>query len=240
MNIRLCLLLRKLFVYNFGRCKRQPCIMYISMIRPLNVHLGNHLKYDTDVNKTTGYFISSVNRLVAKLGFVQSNVLNKLFCNYCCSFYGSQAWDLCCTGSNKRCVAWHTAIKHVRRLPTRCHTRPLRHICRRIYIRKQMIGRFVKCYHRMINCNNVMKCIAKKADGHSSGPIDRDLSMLRSEYNLNPNCISRDVFVRLSEDEEERYTGAFVRDLCYARDGVCFLDISKENINTIIDTACIM
>ncbi len=47
------------------------------------VHLGNHLKYhisdDTDVNKKKGDFISSVNRLVAKFGFVQSEVLNKLF-----------------------------------------------------------------------------------------------------------------------------------------------------------------
>ncbi len=67
--------------------------------------------------------------------------------------------------------------------------------------------------------------------------------MLRSEYNINPNGISRDVFVsnlyiRLSENEE-RYTGDLVRDFCNARDGVCFLDTPKEDIDNI-DTACNM
>ncbi len=52
--------------------------------------------------------------------------------------------------------------------------------------------------------------------------------------------ISRDVFVsnlyiRLSENEE-RYTGALVGDFCNARDGVCLLDISREDINHNIDT----
>ncbi len=44
----------------------------------------------------------------------------------------------------------------------------------------------------MINCNNYFVIfIAKKADSDSSGPIGRNLSMLRSEYNINPNGISR-------------------------------------------------
>ncbi len=113
-------------------------------------------------------------------------------------------------------------------------------------LREQLIARFLKFYHNMIDCNNdIVKFIAKKTDGHSSRVIGRNLSMLRSEYNINPNCISRDVFVsnlfiRLSDNEEERYTGALVRDFCNARDRVCFLDISKEDINNIIDTACIM
>ncbi len=63
----------------------------------------------------------------------------------------------------------------------------------------------------MINCNNdVVNVIAEKVDGHSSRPIGRNLSMLTSEYNINPNCISKDVFVsnlyiRLSENEDKRY-----------------------------------
>ncbi len=67
--------------------------------------------------------------------------------------------------------------------------------------------------------------------------------MLRSEYNINPNCISRDVFVsnlyiRLSDDEEEIYAGALVRDFCNARDGVCFLDISKDIIILTLHVLC--
>ncbi len=100
------------------------------------------------------------------------------------------------------------------------------HICGRIYIERATDSKVLKFYHNMIDCNNdIMKFIAKKTDGHSSRVIGRNLSMLRSEYNINPNCISRDVFVsnlfiRLSDNEEERYTGALVRELCNVRDGV--------------------
>ncbi len=47
--------------------------------------------------------------------------------------------------------------------------------------------------------------------------------MLRTVYNVNANCISRDIFlgnfyIRLNENEEERYSGALVRDVCNAKD----------------------
>ncbi len=63
--------------------------------------------------------------------------------------------------------------------------------------------------------------------------------------NVNPNCISRDVFVsnlyiRLNVNEEERYIGAFVGDFGNTRDGVFFVDIYKEDINNIIGAGCIM
>ncbi len=79
-------MLRKLFVYDLVIIKDNPCTMYIMIALKWSeniVHIGNHLKYDlsddTHVNKKKGHFISSVNRLVAKCGFVQSDVLNKLF-----------------------------------------------------------------------------------------------------------------------------------------------------------------
>ncbi len=69
-------------------------------------------------------------------------------------FYGSQGWDICWTGLNKWFVAWPTAIKHVWRLSTRCHTRLLSHICGKSYIREQLVARVLTFYHSMINCNN--------------------------------------------------------------------------------------
>ncbi len=34
-----------------------------------------------------------------------------------------------------------------------------------------------------------------RAEGQSSGPIGRNVSMLRTMYNVDPNCITTDVFV---------------------------------------------
>ncbi len=92
--------------------------------------------------------------------------------------------------------------------------------------------------HQMID---VVTYMTNRAHGHSSRPIGKNLSMLTTVYNVNPNCISRDIFfsnlnIRLSENEQERYTGVLVTDCCNARNRVYFLDRSIEDINNIIDT----
>ncbi len=44
----------------------------------------------------------------------------------------------------------------------------------------------------MINDYN---SVAKRPDGPSRGAIGKNMSMLMTVYNVNPTCISRDVFV---------------------------------------------
>ena len=61
-------------------------------------HLGNILNSSTDdsfdINYKRGIFYGNVNKLLANFNTIPSNVLEHLYQTYCCSFYGSQLWDL--------------------------------------------------------------------------------------------------------------------------------------------------
>ncbi len=68
-------------------------------------------------------------------------------------------------------------------------------ICGRLFIKAQTKSKiFFKCYCSVINSNNdAVKFIAKRVDGYSTGPICRNISMLRVEYNVEStenNCNS--------------------------------------------------
>ena len=100
--------------------KVNQCVYKISQVITNNniadVYLGeNKLKWDNkvkhllsstqsdkdDIDFKIYSFIVSVNTLMAKFGFLQSNILDFLFNSYCCSFYGSQLWELTSKDINK-------------------------------------------------------------------------------------------------------------------------------------------
>ena len=61
-------------------------------------HLGNYV--DRNLNDSFGcthkkyIFIGQVNKLCANFGCLQMSVLVRLFKTYCCTFYGSQMWQI--------------------------------------------------------------------------------------------------------------------------------------------------
>ena len=75
-------------------------------------HLGNTLSHnlsdEIDVQVKRGHVYGFVNTLCAKFKCVLGhiNLATKLFIAYCCSFYGSQLWDLSSTWFDVICVAW--------------------------------------------------------------------------------------------------------------------------------------
>jgi len=82
-------------------------------------HLGNmvstDLKDDLDVQFKRGNFYMSVNGLCAKFKSVLSNnvIASKLFQTYCCSFYGSQLWDLSGSSLDNMCIAWNKSVRRI-------------------------------------------------------------------------------------------------------------------------------
>ena len=73
-------------------------------------------------------FNSSFNYFMATFGKCQALVKNRLFTQYCMSFYGSQIWPL--WENNKLddlCVKWRKAIRRMWNLPpdTHCNLLPL-------------------------------------------------------------------------------------------------------------------
>jgi len=89
-------------------------------------HLGNTVNVKlndvNDCDSKRGLFTASVNKLLGNYGGVQTNILCKFLRSYCCSFYGSQLWDLNSKGFRSCCIQWNKAVRKLFRLPYRTHT----------------------------------------------------------------------------------------------------------------------
>ncbi len=132
-------------------------------------HLGNilcfNLSEEEDINRKKGAFIGNVNKLFCNFGKLQSEVLIKLFQNYCCSFYGSVLWKQECDKFKEMCVAWNKAVRRIWRLPYIAHT--------------NILG--------PLNSKNaiIVNFIAHMAHDNRSGFIYRNVTNIKWKYDIN-------------------------------------------------------
>ena len=81
---------------------------------------------------------------MAKFGFLQSNILDFLFNSYCCSFYGSQLWELTSKDINEVYVTWQKAIRRIWKLHNTTHVRLLKYLSfTQKQISEQLLYRFI-------------------------------------------------------------------------------------------------
>ena len=89
-------------------------------------HLGNIVRNDLSDSSDSAHKCSSfngaVNKLFASFKGLDSNIMCTLFQSYCCSFYGSQLWDLSSIGFQKFCVQWNKAVRRLLNVSNRTHT----------------------------------------------------------------------------------------------------------------------
>ena len=80
-------------------------------------HLGNYvnktLSDKSDCQYKLSAFIGRVNKLIANFGKFKS---------YCCSFYGSQAFQIDSTDDNRICITWNENVRNILKLPYTTHT----------------------------------------------------------------------------------------------------------------------
>ena len=104
--------------------------------------LGNVItadqKDDSDIQLQRGHFYRSVNGLCYKLKgpLLNNNVVTRLFQTYCCSVYGSQAWNLSSSSFEFICSAWNKTV------PYNTHRYLLPFIIQTSHIRNQLVERF--------------------------------------------------------------------------------------------------
>jgi hypothetical protein len=86
-------------------------------------HLGNYVQCDLKDTKELWHkkkdLVTKANSLIANFMFVTHNVKQTLFRAHCCTFYGSQAWDLSIRSSalQELEVAWRKSARAVLGLP---------------------------------------------------------------------------------------------------------------------------
>jgi len=153
-------------------------------------HLGNtvnvKLNDDNDCEAKRHAFNASVNTLLGNYGGVQSEILCRLFRNFCCSFYGSQLWDLQSSGFHSCCVQWNKAVRRLLRLPYRTHTWLLGPLIEQPHIRTQLAVKTLRFVDRMINSpNNVISVIGNIAKRCALSPIGKNIAYLKYKYNIH-------------------------------------------------------
>ena len=112
-------------------------------------HLGNAItadqKDDSDIQLKRGHFYRSVNGLCYKFKgtLLNSDVATRLFQTYCCSFYGSPAWNLSSSSFEFICTAWNKAVRRIIfHLPCNTHRYLLPFMVQTSHIRNQLVERY--------------------------------------------------------------------------------------------------
>ena len=119
-------------------------------------HLGNivtpDLKDGLDIQLKRGNFFRSVNGLCAKFKkvLISNDVAFKLFQTYCCSFYGSQLWNLSSASFNDICTAWNKVVRRIFHLPFTTHRFLLPCVTQSEHIRANLIKRSTTVFQNMM------------------------------------------------------------------------------------------
>ena len=135
-------------------------------------HLGNMLNQvlddSDDIDTKLGNFYVSVNKLLAKFRFLQSDILDVLFNSYCTSFYGAHIWDFDSKFFSRFCIGWQKAIRRVWKLPYTTHVWILKYLSQsQLHISHMLMLCFEKLSKSIQNsCNSMLQKICKQALTH--------------------------------------------------------------------------
>ena len=80
-------------------------IEWVYQTKHLRNYIDRHLNDIIDCTHKKSIFIGGVNKLCANFGCLQMSVLVRLFKTYCCTFYGSQMWQVNSQYINSVCTS---------------------------------------------------------------------------------------------------------------------------------------
>ena len=212
-------------------------------------HLGNivnnTLTDENDCALKISSFNGAVNKLMGNYGGLQTEMLIKLFNSYCCSFYGSQVWNINSPGFNRCCVQWNKAVRRILKLPYRTHTWLLGPLLNQQHVKMQFQIKILRFVYKMLNnTNNVISCISRLANYSSNTPLGRNMSYLRFKYDVNFTDGLHVNLTRLNNVEFPDLTRQglinVVTDMYFARNCTDkFPGFTDEMIETILYDVCV-
>ena len=212
------------------------------------IYLGNYISeniYDRSIKQTVCAFNAKSNQIISDFSMLDCFSLHKLHTTYCMSLYGCEIWNYNSRYIDEMFIAWRKIMRKLFKLPNRTHNYIVCGIIECISIK--LDRRLAKFVYSMLNSRNltVFKLIRLFLQSDSSTfaenvqylmykyeiPIfvwERDFSDV-IKYVHNKQVISP---IQLSEVDS-------VKELCKMRDGVLFRDLSKRDIQILIDVICI-
>ena len=153
------------------------------------LHLGNQIS--SNMNETIDYgiakFNSSFNYFISSFGKCQSSVKNKLFIQYCTSFYGSQTWPIYKKDIiNRISVRWRIALRKIWNLPFNTHCDPLPLISSQVPIEMQLKTRFLKFYRSLsVSENGIIRYLSRLKTFSNNSVMSNNLNQILYDLDLD-------------------------------------------------------
>ena len=129
-------------------------------------HLGNKisstLSSNENINTACINFSVGVNSVSALFSRSHCSVRRVLFRQVSMAMYGCPLWDLTSSYINKFYTFWRKAVRQIWKIPFNTHCDYLPHICDSLPIEIQIVKRFCKFLHQMMNNDNVVSILCGK------------------------------------------------------------------------------
>ena len=153
------------------------------------IHLGNLISnnmYDT-IDYGIGKFNSSFNYFISSFGKCQSSVKNKLFTQYCTSFYGSQIWPIYKKDIIKKIsIRWRMALKRIWNVPVNTHCDILPLISSQFPLEIQLKCRFLKFYRSLLESdNNLIRYLSSFKTFSNNSTMSNNLNQILCDLNMD-------------------------------------------------------
>ena len=216
------------------------------------MHLGNFISNNPSesVDYGIGKFNSSFNYFMASFGKCQSSVKNKLFSQYCSSFYGSQIWPLYRSDLRRKiCVNWRNALRRIWRIPYNTHCDMLPLLASQSPIDIQLYCRFLKFYRSLTESeNSLVRFLSKFCTFKHRSTMSNNFNRILCDLNieayelteLSLNNVKELYYKKWLNQVNNQYLvhTNVIKELILMKEGVFhrFFDISQCDL--IINSLC--
>ena len=193
-------------------------------------HLGNFLQSDLKDTKEFAYkkndIIRGANSIIANFQFVSHDVKITLFNAHCSSLYGSQAWDLTTRSLHDIEVKWRVCARSVLGLHYRTHNFLIPMLLAQPAIKIQVMDRFKKM---------IKTCMA----GDNTYVQYLISNSCREQGHIGKNVRYCDANVpTVTYDDHKLAQCSVVRELLDVRDGFSVTNLSKIEVQELLDLSC--
>ena len=214
----------------------------------LGIILNTENNYN-DIEEGITAFNVSFNRFLANFNTCRISVKNKLFHQYCCSYYGSQLWPLWNSNFENICTKWRKAIRKIWELPYRTHCAMLPIIADAFPIEISLECKFVKFVKTTIGSHNkTVAFMANLMKSNCNSTFGHNIRHLYLKYGLSLEDILRMPMKDIknnfyckwleSVNENSVYSAVITRELSLMKDGTYLGIFNIEQNNLMIDYLC--
>ena len=187
---------------------------------------------------------------MSSFGKCNSSVKNKLFSQYCSSFYRSQIWPLYKNDLTKKIsVNWRNALRRIWRIPSNTHCDILPLLSSLSPVDIQLKCRFLKFYRSLIKSENTLVCYLanvmiythRSTMSSNFNTILYELNMESHELaNLSLKDVKELYYNKWINNVNNEYVihSKVIKELIMMKEGIFYRDLDISQCDFIINMLC--